>query len=371
MANFCIHSKEMAEFIEQNWGKINAPFTAGIELTAKCNLNCVHCYAQCDRNHKDMSTEEIKNIIDILVERGLLEVFFTGGEVFIREDFEEIYIYTKKKGVSVVILSNITLLNQHLIELFTIYPVQLISTTMYGYTEEVYEQVTQTKGSYKKFMGALELLKVSGIRFELKFVAMKQNIRDLYKVRKLGVELGVDMIIGLDIRPMSDGNSLPVDLRISAEEAFEFDMKDKGRREFWTNLAKELYEEEKGIRPKRIRKRFEECYLYPCLVAFQFVFITSDCKMQGCIKTSYVQYDLKNGSFDDGWKYLQKKLTERKASDNFQCVKCDKSLFCEQCTANFALEYNDEEIIDDFYCQIAEKRKKYVDDEKKKLNNNL
>lgn len=76
MANFCIHSKEMAEFIDQSWGKINAPFTAGIELTEKCNLNCVHCYAQCDRNHKDMSTEEIKNVIDILVERGLLEIFF-------------------------------------------------------------------------------------------------------------------------------------------------------------------------------------------------------------------------------------------------------------------------------------------------------
>ena len=112
-----------------------------------------------------MTTKEFKNIFDILVDHGLLDTYFTGGEIFTRPDFEEIYLYAKKKGVLISLLSNITLLTKHHIELFKEYPVEVISTTMYGYTEEAYERVTGIKGSYKKFMDALELLEHSGIKY--------------------------------------------------------------------------------------------------------------------------------------------------------------------------------------------------------------
>ena len=66
--------------------------------------------------------------------------------------------YAKSKGVIMVLLSNITLLSQKHIDLFKEYPVELISTTMYGYSEETYERVTGVKGSYSKFMNALDLI---------------------------------------------------------------------------------------------------------------------------------------------------------------------------------------------------------------------
>ena len=78
------------------------------------------------------------------------------------------------------------MLNERHIELFKEYPVEIISTTMYGYTEEAYERVTGVKGSYKKFMNALDLLERSGIKYELKYVAMEQNYDDVYKMREFG-----------------------------------------------------------------------------------------------------------------------------------------------------------------------------------------
>jgi MoaA/NifB/PqqE/SkfB family radical SAM enzyme len=357
----------MTEFIDENFGEISAPFNAGFELTAKCNLNCIHCYANHDRNHKDFTTEEFKQLFDILVDKGLLEVYFTGGEVFLRPDFEELYIYAKEKGVSVVLLSNITMLTQKHIDLFYEYPVELISTTMYGYSEKTYETVTQVKGSYKKFIAALELLRKNNIRFELKFVGMRQNIGDLYKVRELGRELGVEMVVSLDIHPMSDGTLDPMKYKIPAEEAFEFDVKDVGRNAFWKGVAKELLFGEIGIRPDRASKRFEAGYLYPCSIAHQFVFITSDYQMQGCVRASYRKFDLRKGTFDDGWKYLQEQLTYKKSSPLFLCKSCDKIRFCEQCCANFAQEYGDEEQVDPYYCKIAALRKELVDGEIKRI----
>lgn len=358
--SYCIHSQRINDFIDTNFEGIRAPFSAGFELTAKCNLNCIHCYAHCDRGHKDFTTEEFMHVFDTLIDRGLLETYFTGGEVFTRPDFVELYTYAKKKGVLLVLLSNITLLNQGHIDLFREYPVELISTTMYGYSEETYERITGVKGSFKQFMNALELLQKNDIRYELKFVAMNQNVEDLYKVREFGKKLGVEMVVSVGIHPMSDGTLEPMDCRLPPETAFEFDRCDPGRVAFWDDVATQLLSGEIGLIPQRTKERFAEGYLYPCSIANQHVFITSDLHMQGCVRASYRKYDLRKGSFDEGWAYLQRELLDKKSSPTFKCSTCKDIRFCEQCTANFGQVYGDEEHVDEFYCRLAELRHRLV-----------
>ncbi len=365
--SYCVHSQRINDFIDANFDAISAPFSAGFELTAKCNLNCIHCYAHCDRGHKDFTTEEFKHIFDILIDRGLLETYFTGGEIFIRPDFAELYTYAKKRGVLLVLLSNITLLNQKHIDLFKEYPVELVSTTMYGYSEETYERITGVKGSYALFMRGLELLQKNNIRYELKFVAMNQNVEDIYKVREFGKKLGVEMVVSVGIHPMSDGTLEPMDCRLSPEKAFEFDEKDSGRSAFWNDVAKQLLSGEIGLIPDRAKQRFEEGLLYPCSIANQHVFITSDLHMQGCVRASYRKFDLRKGTFDEGWAHLQKELVNKTSSPNFKCRTCKNVRFCEQCTANFGQVFGDEEKIDEFYCQLAKLRRGLVEQNMKRL----
>lgn len=364
---YCVHSQRINDFIDLHFGDIRAPFTAGFELTAKCNLNCVHCYAKCDRVHKDFTTEEFKHLFDQLIERGLLEVYFTGGEIFTRPDFDELYIYAKKKGIILVLLSNITLLDQHRVDLFKEYPVENISTTMYGYSEETYERVTGVKGSYNMFMKALELIRKNNLPFELKFVTLNENKEDLYKVREFGKSLGVEMVVSTGIHPESNGEMEPMDSRLTPEKAFEFDWKDPARRAFWRDVAKQLLSGELGLIPARAKERFSEGYLYPCSIAHQHVFITSDLHMQGCVRASFKRYDLRKGSFDDGWAFLQREFLDKKASPDFRCMHCKDIRFCEQCTANFAQVSGDEETPDDFYCKIARLRHQMVDKDIREL----
>lgn len=365
--NYCMHSRKINDFIDETFEGIRAPFTAGFELTAKCNLNCVHCYAKPGRGHKDMTTEEFKTIFDTLVDRGLLDAYFTGGEIFTRPDFEELYLHAKKRGVLISLLSNITLLTKKHIELFKEYPVEVISTTMYGYTEDAYERVTGVKGSYKQFMAALELLEHSGIKFELKYVAMEQNYDDIYKMREFGKQLGVPMVIILDVHPMSDGSTAPMEFRLTPQDAFDFDIKDEGRRCFWKDVAKDLLTGEIKMRPQRTTERFENGFLYPCSIANQHVFITSDYKMQGCVRASYRQFDLHKGTFDEGWAYLQREFVDRKSSEHYKCNSCQNIRFCEHCVANFMLTYGDEEHVDPFFCEVAALRKQFVDQEIKRI----
>ena len=238
---------------------------------------------------------------------------------------------------------------------------------MYGYNQESYEKVTGVKGSFKQFMDALELLQKNEINYELKFVAMEQNIGDLYKVREFGNKLGVPMVVILDVHPMSDGSTEPVSLRLTPEEAFDFDIKDKGRNQFWKDVAKELLTGEIQTLPQRTKERFSKGHLYPCSIANQHVFITSDLKMQGCVRASYRKFDLRRGSFDEGWQYLQNEFIEKKSSDDYKCNKCENIRFCEHCVANFMLAYGDEEHVDPFFCKVAELRRGFVEAEIKRL----
>lgn len=98
MQQFCTHYMKREDFIENNFDKIRAPFSAGIELTSKCNMKCIHCYGQNSRKNTDMSTKSVKKIIDTLCENGMINLFFTGGEVFLRNDFAELFVYAKKRG---------------------------------------------------------------------------------------------------------------------------------------------------------------------------------------------------------------------------------------------------------------------------------
>lgn len=367
--NYCVHTQRINDFIDQNFENIRAPFTAGFELTAKCNLNCVHCYAKCDRGHKDFSTEEFKHIFDSLIDRGMMETYFTGGEIFTRSDFDELYTYAKKKGIILVLLSNITLLNQHHIDLFKEYPVENISTTMYGYSESTYERVTGIKGSYRMFMNSLELIRKNNLPFELKFVTLNENREDLYKVREFGKKLGVEMVVSTGIHPESNGEMNPMDSRLTPEMAFEFDWKDPARRAFWRDVARKLLSGEMELIPGRAKERFSNGYLYPCSIAHQHVFITSDLHLQGCVRASFKRYNLRQGNFDEGWKFLQTEFLDKKASPSFRCMHCTDIRFCEQCTANFAQVSGNEEEPDEFYCKVAKLRHKMVNDDIQELLN--
>lgn len=169
------------------------------------------------------------------------------------------------------------------------------------------------------------------------------------KVREFGKQLGVPMVVILDVHPMSDGFMEPVSFRLTPEEAFDFDVQDSGRNQFWKDVARELLSGEIELRPQRTIQRFRDGYLYPCSIANQHVFITSDLKMRGCVRASYRKFDLRKGGFDEGWEYLQKEFVEKKSSPNYKCNSCENIRFCEHCVANFMLAYGNEEKVDSFF----------------------
>ena len=74
----------------------NIPLSVQLDLTYRCNERCVHCYLDHD-DHGEMTTAEIKHLLDEMAEAGVFILTLSGGEIFLRKDFFEILEYARRK----------------------------------------------------------------------------------------------------------------------------------------------------------------------------------------------------------------------------------------------------------------------------------
>ena len=169
------------------WDKIKdkrVPLSFDLEITARCNSDCRHCYINLPADDKmtqagELSPAEISSLADEAVALGAMWCLITGGEPLLRDDFPEIYLDLKRKGLLVSVFTNAALIQEDHIRLFKKYPPRDIEVTVYGITRETYERVTRRRGSFKAFMRGLDLLIDAGIEVRLKAMAMRSNVKEL------------------------------------------------------------------------------------------------------------------------------------------------------------------------------------------------
>ncbi len=161
-----------------------------IELTERCNNECIHCCINRSANDgrarsQEMSTEQIQDILQQAAGLGCLEVRLTGGEPLLRPDFEEVYLYARRLGMKVLIFSNARLITRRLAGLLArVPPLVPIEITIYGMSRESYEAVTRTNGSFAQFRRGVDLLLVHKVPFVLKTVVLPQNRHETDEVER-------------------------------------------------------------------------------------------------------------------------------------------------------------------------------------------
>ena len=168
------------------WDKMKgkrALFSFDLEICARCNNDCRHCYINLpakDRaaEARELSPVEISRIADEAVALGAVWCLITGGEPLLRDDFCDVYLALRRKGLLVSVFTNATLITEEHISLFKKYPPRDIEVTVYGVTRDTYEAVTRRPGSFNRFMRGLNRLLESGVRVRLKAMAIQSNLHE-------------------------------------------------------------------------------------------------------------------------------------------------------------------------------------------------
>jgi len=117
------------------------PLNGTIEVTRRCNLSCAHCYTNLPvgarkAKERELSTKEHSRLIDEMAESGCLWLLFTGGEIFVREDFLDIYSHAKERGLIVTLFTNGTLITPEIADYLAEWRPFSIEVTLYGRTRE-------------------------------------------------------------------------------------------------------------------------------------------------------------------------------------------------------------------------------------------
>jgi radical SAM protein with 4Fe4S-binding SPASM domain len=169
------------------WDKLKAkrvPLAFDLEVTARCNLDCRHCYINLpagDRaaQARELTAAEIGDLAGQAVKLGALWCLITGGEPLLRPDFPDLYLALKRRGLLVSVFTNATLITDEHARLFHAYPPRDVEVTTYGTTAETYERVTRRPGSFAAFRRGLDLLLEGGVRVRLKAMALRSNVHEL------------------------------------------------------------------------------------------------------------------------------------------------------------------------------------------------
>ena len=132
-----------------------------VELTNRCNLNCKHCCVSASYEGEELSNEQLKNLFDIVLKLNPTQLFLTGGEPLIREDFIDIINYIRKRyHKRISLLTNGTLITDKNID-FIIENIDKIEISLDGVDEETCSKI-RGKDVFKRIIDIVLKLKEKG-----------------------------------------------------------------------------------------------------------------------------------------------------------------------------------------------------------------
>ncbi len=189
------------------------PLSVHMDVTYRCNERCVHCYLDHD-DHGEMTTAEIKGIIDQLAEAGTFFLTFSGGEVFLRRDFLELVAHARKLLFNVKVKTNAVMIREREAQELRRLGVEQIQISVYSHRAEVHDAITKLPGSWARTTRAIRFLKDQGLKVTIANVLMNDNFDDYKGAQALAEELGVSYTLDPTVSPKMDGDHSILSLRV-------------------------------------------------------------------------------------------------------------------------------------------------------------
>ncbi len=344
------------------------PISFDLELTARCNNDCRHCYINLpagDATAKaaELSTDEVLGIARKAADMGAVWCLLTGGEPLLRGDFGELYFGLKRLGLLVSVFTNACLVTAEHVELFRRYPPRDIEVSVYGATGETYEGVTRRPGSYDAFTRGLDLLLTSGVKVRLKAMALRTNAHELPAIAafcraRTKDHYRFDPLLHLRFDGDEARNAEIREERLSPAEIVAVERADDER---FGALQRGC---DKLIGPDEEHAACD--HLFHCGAGNGSFSVGYDGTFRLCSSLWHADttYDLRQGALAEAWDEVVPRVRDmRSRNPEFleKCRRCGIINLCLWCPAHAALETGDMDKWVDYFCAVAHARAAALD----------
>jgi 12,18-didecarboxysiroheme deacetylase len=149
-------------------------------MTRRCNLKCVHCYAQSEDISYDneLTHDQAVAMMDDLANFGVPVLLFSGGEPLVHPRLVEYAQYAVSKGMRAVISTNGTLITKEKAQILNDIGLSYVGISLDG-LEPTHDMFRGVPGSFKRAMAAIEHCQAAGIKVGLRFTINKRNVQDI------------------------------------------------------------------------------------------------------------------------------------------------------------------------------------------------
>ena len=151
-----------------------------LNITHKCNLRCVHCYAGADEHAGDgeLTAAQWRRVIDDLASFGCPVVLFSGGEPLLQPDIIDLARHAVQSGMRAVISSNGTLISPGMAEKLRSIGLSYIGISLDG-NRAVHDDFRGSTGAFDRALKGIRNARDAGIKTGVRFTMTGRNVRDI------------------------------------------------------------------------------------------------------------------------------------------------------------------------------------------------
>lgn len=323
-----------------------------IELTTRCNEQCIHCYLPHKARTKDIEASFFYSVLEQCHRMGVLDITLSGGEPLLHPNFCDFLQKAKEHDFSIAVSSNLTMLNENILLKMKDVSLSSVHVSLYSMKAEIHDSITQLSGSFEKTKcGILKLIE-NNIPVQINCPVMKQN-KNCYKdVLRWGHENKCRVLTDFIMMAKYDHTTDNILNRLSPEETEE--------------VMLNIINNDVVYQQKFIDTNFENKYASNKDISNDIV--CGVCKTSLCMAVNgnmypcpgwqdYVCGNVKESTLKNIWrnsaqiKYLQ----SLRRKDFPKCLKCEDREFCALCIARNANEDSKGNIfkINNHVCKVA------------------
>jgi len=147
-----------------------------VELTARCNERCLHCYAKSEPERQEiLALADVRRVLNEARCLGSPTVQFTGGDPLIYPELVSAVAYARETGYdNIEIYTNGLLLTDALLARLTPHTPRF-ACSVYSYDAATHDHITRVPGSHRRTLAAMRRVMVAGLELRAGVIIMPEN----------------------------------------------------------------------------------------------------------------------------------------------------------------------------------------------------
>jgi MoaA/NifB/PqqE/SkfB family radical SAM enzyme len=182
-----------------------------LELTNRCNLQCVHCYTESHPHAGDrdlLSAADYESLLNQAHALGCRKVQFIGGEPQLNPDFLRLTMAAKSIGFEFIeVFTNLTRLQDEVTHYAASNGI-CFATSVYSDDPSAHDAVTRVSSSHARTIGNLKKLLARGIETRAAIIVVNQDDAAVQRTRQFLHGLGVRHVRTSGVREFGRGETL-------------------------------------------------------------------------------------------------------------------------------------------------------------------